>query len=422
MTSPAPRTSAGPDDGEPDAAVVLEPDDIHPAVIATPGPLQSAAPATGNAAPVRASLEQLAAFTTQWLANRQSLSDHTRSAYRSDVHQYLRWCTANKLQPLSVKFTHINDYAGHLRDSGMNKRTVGRKLSALSSWYDFLHKMEAVTGNPVPLADRPKWDRHQRVESWLNDDQARRLLDAIDDAAGDFALRDQALMYVLVILGPRASECINIDIADLGRDPATGKRRVLLHGKGGKTIPRLLPDAVADRIHTYLEWRAQRMGIVVRSLVGPVFVSKRGKRLRRNDVARILESFIHSAGLDQTDPDADAFDTADDRPISPHSLRRSMATKLLGNGEALTHVQAMMGHASPDTTILYDLQHGSLERDRAADYAAFLGRGNSNTAPSAVDDAAALRAENDRLEQELADMRQRLAHLDHGSSDAGNSI
>src|ERR1700733_13011256 len=103
-------------------------------------------------------------FTEAWLANRR-LSAHTRAAYRRDVQQYLVWCAARALDPLRASFLHVNAYARDLEatvDSRTGKvlapASVARKLSALSSWYVFLVRLEAVAANPVGGADRPRVD------------------------------------------------------------------------------------------------------------------------------------------------------------------------------------------------------------------------------------------------------------------------
>lgn len=103
--------------------------------------------------------------TEAWLRNRR-LSEHTRDAYRRDVTGWLTWCAGRDLDPLRATFLHVNDYARALESttgarSGrpLTPATVARRLSALSSWYDFLVKLGGVPANPVSGADRPRVDR-----------------------------------------------------------------------------------------------------------------------------------------------------------------------------------------------------------------------------------------------------------------------
>src|SRR4051812_14897516 len=95
-----------------------------------------------------------AQVTEAWLANRR-LSEHTRDAYRRDVAGWLAWCAARELEPLRATFLDVNTYARSLEARPLAAATVARKLSGLSSWYDFLVKLRAVEANPVGGAHRP---------------------------------------------------------------------------------------------------------------------------------------------------------------------------------------------------------------------------------------------------------------------------
>ncbi|WP_431893537.1 site-specific integrase [Nonomuraea sp. bgisy101] len=121
-----------------------------------------------------ATIEELTDFTDQWLVNRD-LSDNTRAAYRRDVLQYLAWCHTAGMDPIAARWTHINTYARHLETVPAHpkspkllaKRSIARKLSALSSWYGFLHKLEVLPSNPGrrrrQAEDRPRPHRHRRL-------------------------------------------------------------------------------------------------------------------------------------------------------------------------------------------------------------------------------------------------------------------
>src|SRR5690349_969843 len=87
-------------------------------------------------------VQELTDFTDAWLSNRR-LSANTRQAYRNDVMSYLLWCTQNGVHPMQAKFTHVNAYARGLEEQ-LAASTVARKLSGLSSWYDFLTKLGVV--------------------------------------------------------------------------------------------------------------------------------------------------------------------------------------------------------------------------------------------------------------------------------------
>src|SRR5918998_4294368 len=114
--------------------------------------------------------------TEAWLANRR-LSAHTREAYRRDVAGWLGWCAAREVDPLRASFLDVNAYARGL-EASLAPATVARKLSGLSSWYDFLVKLRAVEANPVGGADRPQVDRDHSATVGLTPDEVDALLAA----------------------------------------------------------------------------------------------------------------------------------------------------------------------------------------------------------------------------------------------------
>src|ERR1044071_147070 len=120
--------------------------------------------------------------TEAWLLNRR-LSEHTRAAYRRDVAGWLAWCAGRGVDPLRASFLDVNAYARGLESQSLAASTVARKLSGLSSWYDFLVKLRAVDLNPVGGADRPYVDRDHSATVGLSAEEVDALL-VVAAAAG----------------------------------------------------------------------------------------------------------------------------------------------------------------------------------------------------------------------------------------------
>jgi len=117
--------------------------------------------------------------TEAWLANRR-LSEHTRAAYRRDVAGWLSWCAERDLDPLAASFLDVNAYARGLESSTLAPSTVARKMSGLSSWYEFLVKLRAIDANPVAGADRPPVARDHSATVGLTADEVDALIAAAD--------------------------------------------------------------------------------------------------------------------------------------------------------------------------------------------------------------------------------------------------
>ncbi|WP_089154034.1 tyrosine-type recombinase/integrase [Micromonospora sp. NBS 11-29] len=296
-------------------------------------------------------------FTEAWLRNRR-LSEHTRDAYRRDVTGWLRWCAEHAIDPLRVTFLDVNAYGRELesRPAGRDGRpltpaTVARRLSALSSWYDFLAKLGAVPANPVAAADRPRVDRDHSATIGLSPEEVDALLAAAEADAGPTAARNRAAVALLADLGLRVGELVSLDLADLGAE--RGHRSVRFVGKGGKVRRRALTPGTAYALDAYLAARAAAQGVTVPQLTGPLLVTATGGRLDRHAVFRLVRRLARSAGI------------AAWARLSPHSLRHAFATTARSEGVPLEDVQDAMGHADPRTTRRYDRDRHNLDRDPA---------------------------------------------------------
>ncbi len=173
------------------------------------------------------------------------LSEHTRDAYRRDVAGWLAWCAARRLDPLRANFLHVNEYGRALENTvsartgrPLTPATVARKLSALSSWYDFLVKLRAVELNPVAGADRPRVDRDHSGTVGLAPDEVDALLSAAEAETGPTAARNRAAVALLADLGLRVGELVSLNLDDLGAE--RGHRSVRFVGKGGRARRRAL--------------------------------------------------------------------------------------------------------------------------------------------------------------------------------------
>lgn len=296
-------------------------------------------------------------FTEAWLANRR-LSEHTRAAYRRDVAGWLGWCADADTDPLRATFLHVNAYARWL-ESTPNTRsgkpltpaTVARKLSALSSWYDFLVKLRAVETNPVPGADRPHVDRDHSATIGLTPEEVNALLTVADSATGPTAARNRAAVALLVDLGLRVGELVSLDVGDLGTE--RGHHSVRFTGKGGRARRRALTPSASAAVHDYLASRASAAAVPVHRLTGALLVTSTGARLDRHSVFRLVRRLAREAGIPGW------------ARLSPHSLRHAFATTARAEGVPLEDVQDAMGHADPRTTRRYDRDRHNLDRDPA---------------------------------------------------------
>ncbi len=311
-------------------------------------------------------------LTASWLAKLGS--DHTRRAYFGDLSEALAWCDRQQLEPLAARPADYDIYKVGLVDR-YAASTVGRKLSALSSWYAYLlsNQAEGVRANPLAGVDRPDVSRDDSptvgldpyevaaVLTWADHEvELRQRRHDADPTPGRHArllaaLRDRALVRVLAGMGLRVGSVLAMDVSALSY--RQGLRTLRYVGKGKRRRERPLNPTAAHALDDYLRARAAAAGVDVDELTGPLFATTgRGGAVGRVDeptVFRLIRRLGRYAGL----PHA--------ARLSPHSLRHAFATNALDDGAELRDVQDAMDHADPRTTRRYDRNRRSLLRDPA---------------------------------------------------------
>jgi integrase/recombinase XerD len=259
----------------------------------------------------------------------RGLAHNTLEAYAHDLRVFGEYVSHLGETFASVRTEQIAAFLGTLSERKLGGRSQARYLSALRGLYRFLLAERHVAQDPTELLDAPR--KRARLPSVLSQAEIERLLDAPDDndPAG---LRDKAMLYTMYASGLRVTELTTLSLDDLSREHGLVK----VNGKGGKQ--RLVPigDAACALIERYVV--GVRNGWAAHG-ERALFVTVRGKAMRREVFWRLVRHYALSAGID--------------KPISPHKLRHSFATHLLEGGADLRAVQVMLGHSDISTTQVY---------------------------------------------------------------------
>jgi integrase/recombinase XerD len=128
----------------------------------------------------------------EWLANITNVK--TRRAYRNDVREFIAYAGLQNYDELrSIARSHIIAWRKDMEQRALSPSTIRRKLSALSSLFDYLCERNAALGNPVDGVKRPMANGNEGSTPALGDRQARRLLEAppADTLKG---VRDRAIL------------------------------------------------------------------------------------------------------------------------------------------------------------------------------------------------------------------------------------
>lgn len=271
------------------------------------------------------------------LRHERNASPHTVAAYGRDLGQLAAYLKERKVRWREVEHITLRGYLAVLHEAQRAKTTVGRKLAAIRSFFDYAVRRHWLASNPARVLATPRPDR--RIPSFLSEDEAAGLIEAAD-AATPLALRDRAVLELLYASGLRVGECVGLNVDDVH----FGERLVRVRGKGKKerVVPFGRQAAKSLRV-----WREARTLLPA----GPededaLFVNNRGGRLTSRSVERLVRKYL--------------LKTTVGRAISPHSLRHSFASHLLGRGADLRAIQELLGHASLGTTQKYT--HVDLQR------------------------------------------------------------
>ena len=286
------------------------------------------------------------------LEKARDLSPNTVSAYTRDLREFSTWLAATHgeagWQWDSLTRTHIRGYLAHLTRRGLAKRSIARQLSAVRSFYKWMHRDERVDVNPARAVPTPRLPR--TLPAYLDRQQAEVLLQHAATRAQslDFTdVRNLAMLELFYSSGLRLSELRGVDLTDLD----LVSQQVKVRGKGRKE--RIVPvgDHAKQALRNYLVKRDALLAKLAgspraRLARGAVFLSERGARISARAVQHAMVALMQavSEGAD----------------LTTHSLRHTFATHLVDAGADLRAVQELLGHASISTTQIYT--HTSVDR------------------------------------------------------------
>ncbi len=277
----------------------------------------------------------------QWLEHldqERRAAPRTLESYGFSVRRYLRFLTAHRGEALDLKAlstitpAEIRAWLAHLRqgDAPLSPRSLSQALSAVRTFHRFLDR-RLETPNPAlaivrgprvkPSAPRP-----------VTEDQALGLLaePGLDPDQADWeAARDQAVLTLLYGCGLRISEALSLRRRDA---PLGDTLRILGKGNKVRMVP-VLPQVIAA-VEAYLA----DLPLVLMPDEA-LFRARRGGPLSPRHVQATVQSLRGRLGLPDT--------------ATPHALRHSFATHLLGAGADLRAIQELLGHASLSTTQKY---------------------------------------------------------------------
>jgi len=291
---------------------------------------------------VTAPLPRNAEEYLSWLDVERGRSPRTLASYRHDLAAYQDFVGRNGSDACIDDATAdvVAAYVASLRRTRSGS-TVARSLSTMRGFHRFL--VEEGEAPSDPTVDIPGIAVADLLPKALSEDETSQLLGAVV-GTGPAMLRDRALLELLYGTGARVSEVVGLNLGDVA-EAMDGDDAPLIRvlGKGSKErvvpVGRLALEALQQWLsgegRPHLEPKKWKL----RSDADAVFLNIRGGRLTRVGAVGVVKKYADRVGLVER--------------VSPHVLRHSCATHMLGRGADIRVVQELLGHASVATTQRY---------------------------------------------------------------------
>jgi len=261
----------------------------------------------------------------RYLEIEKNYSAHTVLNYKLDLKDFGRFLAGTELE--KIDYLSLRKYLAVLKEKNLGNRTVGRRLSALRSFFRFLSREGYIKTNPILMLSSPKLDKH--LPSFMTEDEVKKLIESAfarndKDVLG---LRDRAILEAFYSSGLRISELVGLNSEDI--DFISGIVKVRGKGKKERIVP--MGESALLAIRKYLDKRKKQSTAV--------FLNKNSSRISTRGVRFALGKYLKLAEI---------------KPgVSAHTFRHSFATHLLNRGADLRTVQELLGHANLSTTQIY---------------------------------------------------------------------
>ena len=269
-----------------------------------------------------------------------------------DVNMFIDYCRNYKVETDRAVTYYTND-----------SKSLARKKSSVSVMFKYLYRDELVDKNITDGFDPIRVPKPGEKEiKALQDNEVMIMLDAVSTGEGltkreyDYwektKKRDKAILIVFLTYGLRLSELQQLNVSSFNFNRGEFK----IYRKRGKESIMPLNNSVTAVIHDYIDNERPSDSELAPEDKDALFVSLQGKRLTQRQIRELVKKYT-----------AIALNTTRKGGYSPHKLRATAATSLIGRGNSIFDVAALLDHEQVTTTQLYARQKMNVKRDLVKD-------------------------------------------------------
>lgn len=270
-----------------------------------------------------------------------------------DVNMFIDYCRKYKIETDKAVYLYEN-----------SNKTLARKKSSVSVLFKYLYRDGLVEKNITDGFDPIRVSRPGEKEiKALQDDEVMIMLDAVSSGTGltdreriyweKTKLRDKAILIFFVTYGLRLSELQQLNISSFNF--ARGEFKIFR--KRGKESVMPLNKSATEVINDYIQLeRPSEDKISQEEDKDALFISLQGKRMTERQIRELVKKYTSIA-----------LHTSRKGGYSPHKLRATAATSLIGRGNSIYDVAALLDHEQVTTTQLYARHKADVKRDLVKD-------------------------------------------------------
>ncbi len=275
--------------------------------------------------------------------------DHIRA---TDVNAFLDYCRRYEVETEEGITIYEN-----------SNKTLARKKSSISVMFKQLYRDEIIHKNITDGFDPIRVPKaSEREIKALQDDEVMIMLDAVSTGSHltkkerqfweKTKKRDKAILLLFLTYGLRLSELQQLNISSF----QFSRGEFTVYRKRGKESRMPLNQSVTEALHDYIDTERTDSDKLEEEHKDALFLSLQGKRMTDRQIRQLVKKYT-SIGLS----------TSRDLGYSPHKLRATAATSLIGRGNSIYDVQALMDHEQVTTTQLYAAHKMDVKRDLVKD-------------------------------------------------------
>lgn len=268
-----------------------------------------------------------------------------------DVNIFLDYCRSYRKEDGNTVYYYEN-----------NNKSLARKKSSISVLFKQLYRDELVEKNITDGFDPIRVPKPQEKEiKALQDDEVMIMLDAVSNGTGltkkeqeyweKTKLRDKAILIIFLTYGLRLSELQQMNVSSFNFQRGEFK----IYRKRGKESSMPLNKSVTGVVREYIEKERASEGIT-QEHEDALFLSLQKKRMTERQIRELVKKYT-SIGMNVTRGSG----------YSPHKLRATTATSLIGRGNSIFDVQALLDHEQVTTTQLYARHKVNVKRNLVND-------------------------------------------------------